>query len=82
MERLRRSENRMAGPAASGPPVRPVHASFLGVALGRGPDEHRRHWKTPDSGKCGLVDRIANRAGAIGMDIQLIHCGSGIGDIA
>lgn len=29
MERLRRSENRMAGPAASGPPVRPVHASFF-----------------------------------------------------
>lgn len=43
MERLRRSENRMAGPAASDPPVRPVHASFFGVALARGPDEHRRH---------------------------------------
>lgn len=30
MERLRRSENRMAGHAASDLPVRPVHASFLG----------------------------------------------------
>lgn len=54
MERLRRSENRMAGPAASGPPVRPVHASFFGVALGRGPDEHRRHWKTLTPGNAGL----------------------------